>query len=318
MNNADGFKPIDTWRKEDVDKYLLSLREKNKESTIGIKKILLKQYFGWLGKPEIIKHIRVKLPKNHLKREDILAPEDVNKMVETIESPMYKALIVFLYESGVRISEALALTVTDIQDTDQGMIVSIKDEKTDNGYRSCIYPTSSQFIRNHITYSGLTKENKLFPISKSWANTMLKRIGKNAEIEKPITCHKFRHAQATDMVLRGYQESIIRKKLGWTDDSGMIARYQHLVDDDVIDATLEKNGQEIKKHPIVNVNTAEPLNIIDAGVQLRKLTEDNEELKNRLDILYDLMFTNVEGKVNFPKMNIMTEGEVKALFKNEK
>lgn len=76
---------------------------------------------------------------------------------------------------------------------------------------------------------------------------MLKIIANKTGIEKPVTCHKFRHAQATDMVVRGYQESIIRKKLGWTNDSRMIATYTHFVDDDVINATLEKSGQEVTK-----------------------------------------------------------------------
>jgi integrase/recombinase XerD len=283
LNAANEYKDIDTWNKEDVNKFLLSLSGKNKKSTIEIKKMLLKEYFIWLGKQEIVSHLHVDIPQNKLKREEILTTEDINKMIDITISPMFKALIVLLFESGARISEVIALTVDDIQDTNEGMIISVKSEKTDGNYRRSIYPLSSQYIRNYISYSGLKKGDKLFPITTTWSNIMIKRIAKEAGITKPVTCHKFRHAQATDMVIRGYQEGIIRKKLGWTNNSNMISRYTHLVDEDVIDATLEKNGQEVRKHPITNVNQAEPLNIIDAGMQLSKLSEENEDLKVKVE-----------------------------------
>ena len=108
------------------------------------------------------------------------------------------------------------------------------------------------------------------------------KIAENAGIEKHITPHKFRHAQATDMVRRGYQETIIRKKLGWTGSSNMIERYQHIVDDDVINATLEKTGTDIPRRPITNLKQAESLKIVDASMQLSKLSEENQELKERL------------------------------------
>ena len=66
--------------------------------------------------------------------------------------------------------------------------------------------------------------------------------GKKAGIAKPCNPYAFRHAQATNMIQLGYNEYIIRKKLGWSSDSKMIGRYIHCVDDDVIDATQEKNG----------------------------------------------------------------------------
>ncbi|HEX7628027.1 MAG TPA: hypothetical protein VF354_03800 [Candidatus Methanoperedens sp.] len=53
------------------------------------------------------------------------------------------------------------------------------------------------------------------------------------------------------MLLRRYQDPIIKKKHGWTADSRMIARYQHIVDDDVINAESEKkNGKDAINRPI--------------------------------------------------------------------
>ncbi len=288
--DIDRFKILDkTWTKADVDKYVLSLKEKNKPSSVEIKKMILKKFFQWSGKEDIINHLKIKRIKNSLKREDILDTNDVSKMIDATESPMYKALIAFLFESGARINEALNIKLNDIQETDQGMIINIPTKKTGDDYRRGIYPVSSGYIRNHIMYANITGKNRIFPITSGHANKMLQLIGKNAGIEKPVTCHKFRHAQATDMVVRGYQESIIRKKLGWTDSSRMIATYTHLVDDDVINATLEKSGQEIKPKPIANVKTAEPMNIVDIGGIVSRLVEKNAQLEEQIEALRDII-----------------------------
>lgn len=291
LKAANEYKPLHEWNKNDVNNYILFLKkEKYNTSTIEMNKIILKKFFKWCKKGKIIEHLQVKLPKSNLKRENILTVEDITKMIEATGSPMYKALIAFLFESGARISEVLQLTVKDTQETDQGMLISVIDIKTEKGYRQSIYPYSTGYIRNHISYSGLSKEDRLFSIGKTQVWRMLKQIGKKAGIEKPISAHKFRHAQATDMVLRNYQESTIRKKLGWTEDSRMIARYLHVVDDDVINATLEKNGINITKKSLTNIPIAEPLKLANASLQLKKsqdeieeLKKDNEELKNELE-----------------------------------
>jgi integrase/recombinase XerD len=243
LKDVNKFKNLEKpWIKEDVDKYVLSLKGKNKENSIETKKTIIKKYFQWCSREDIVKHLQINRPKCSLKREDILDTTDVSRMIDATESPLYKALISFLFESGARIGEVLRLKFNDIQETDEGMIINISATKTGNEYRRNIFPTSTQYIRNLIMYANLSDKNKLFYVTENAANRMLKKIGKKAGIKKPVSCHKFRHAQATDMVIRGYQESIIRKKLGWTDDSRMIATYTHLVDDDVINATLEKSG----------------------------------------------------------------------------
>lgn len=289
LNQANKFKKLPDWSKDDVNNYFLFLKNKDKESSIQIRKAILKRFFVWAGKGEIVQHLHIKMPKMPLKREDILTVEDINKMIDSTENHMYKALIAFLFESGARISEVLALKVDDITESDKGMIISIPESKTGKGYRRGLYVYSAQYIRNHITYAGLSRGDRLFPITKGQAWKIVKEIGKKAGIKKPISPHKFRHAQATDMVLRGYQETIIRKKLGWVGDSRMIARYQHIVDEDVINATMEKTGAAITKQPLANIKPAEPLKIADAAMQLAKLQEEVNELQDMKKVVDGLV-----------------------------
>ncbi len=285
IEEANRFKPLEEWQKDDVNKYILYLKTINKESSVETKKGVLKNFFKWAKKEDITENLKIKLIKNNLRREDILTTEDINKLIESTDSPMYKALIAFLFESGARINEALFVGVKNIQETDQGLIIGITATKTGNDIRESAYIFSAQYIRNHITYSALTAEDRLFPITDQAVQKMLNKLKIKADIKKPLSPHKFRHAQATDMLVRQYSELIIRKQMGWSDDSRMLSRYIHLVDQDVINARFEKSGLNTKNTTLPNIKTAEPLKIAEASLQLRKLTEENETLKEEMETI---------------------------------
>lgn len=292
------FKPIEAWTKKDVDGYILKLKdEKYSRATIEGRKTILKDFFKWAGKPEMVSHLDIKKVDTRLNKNDILDTSDVNKMIEATASPMYKSLIALLFESGARINEILKVRVKDCIETDKGMIVSVHQTKTGNDFRRILCVFSGQYIRNHITYSAKSKDDLLFDLTTVSVWEMLQKISKKAGIEKPVSCHKFRHAEATMMVQQGYNEAIIRKKLGWSPTSAMIARYQHLNDDDVINATAEKSGTGtiIPKKPIENIQQAEAIKIADASFQLSKLSEENSELKKRLDDMEQKRKTEIES-----------------------
>ncbi|VVB95112.1 Tyrosine recombinase XerA [uncultured archaeon] len=285
LKAANEYKPLEQWTKEDVTNYILSLEKDYSKATIELRKTVFKTLFKWYGKPEIVNHLKIKAVKTPLNRNDILTVEDVNLMIETTESPMYKALIALLFESGGRINEVLPITVEEVKETDKGMIIPLHQSKTGEDYRPVLCIFSAQYIRNHITYSALDKKDRLFPVVDVSVWEMLKKIGKKSGITKPISAHKFRHAQAVDMLKRGYQDQITKKKLGWKDDSKMLARYSHVVDDDVINATLEMAGADIPRQPVANLKQAESLKIADASMQFQKLAAENEDLKERIDQL---------------------------------
>lgn len=297
------FKSLDEWDNADAIKYILKLQKTSKPSTVEAAKIIMKVYFKWLQKPDVVANIKIKNIKNNLKREDILTIEDINKLIETTDSHMYKSLIALLFESGGRIGEILKIKAKDIQETDQGMIISIPQFKTGNDYRRVLCIFSAQYIRNYISYCALNKNDTLFDLSEVAVWRVLKKIGKKSDIEKPISAHKFRHAQATDMVLRGYQESVIKKKLGWTGDSRMIARYTHIADDDVIDATIEKAGGAIERKPLTTLKQPESIKIADASLQLSKLSEELQEVREENEKLRamfneDAIKAMIEARVN--------------------
>jgi integrase/recombinase XerD len=299
LEQANNFKPLKTWNKDDVNQYLIwsakeheividgkkKIFKANRKSTIEIKKTILKTFFKWAKKEDIVNHLKIEHIMPTLRRDDILTPDEINLMIETTPNIMYKALISLLFESGGRIHEVLPLKFEDIKETEKGMIIRIHATKTGDEYRSILCVFSAVYIRDLVSEKTLMKGDLLFNVKRSAVHQMLNIIAKKVGIEKPISPHKFRHAQAVDMLIRGYPDQITKKKLGWKGDSAMLARYSHIVDDDVIDATLEKAGVDAPKTKIINITQpkTEYVKPIDMAMQMQKLNSINEDLKEKME-----------------------------------
>ncbi len=280
LKRLDKYKSLDTITIDELKAYFKKLKTEMTESSFALHQIVIKKFYITIDKEELVSWIKKIKPKETLKSDDILSTDDINKMLEATDSHYYKAFIAFLYETGCRFSEAHALKYKDFIETDAGMIVNISTKKSDAGFRKTILPFSSQYIRNLKAYLSAKPEDIVFSVGNWASNDMLSKIATKAGITKAANCNKFRHAQATAMVQIGYNEAIIRKKLGWSQTSGMIARYQHLNDEDVIDATLSNTG----KIPAVRteIKEAEKLSLVDAAMQFSKLSDENETLKEEI------------------------------------
>jgi integrase/recombinase XerD len=281
---ANEWKHISEWSKDDVTEYILYLK-KERYSTGYVENVksLIKSFFIFHDKQDYVEKLKVKVEEKKLKKNEILTPADVDKLIEVATDNRYKALVALLFESGGRISEILNIKVKDIEETKKGMVIMIPATKTGEEYRPCACTNSAQYIRNHILYPSLKKNDFLFDISKVQVWLKLKEFGKLAGIDKPISAHRLRHAQATYMVRKGYNETIIRSKLGWKDDSAMIARYVHIDGLDVLNATYEKEGQEIVISPELteNIKLASPIAIADPSLEFQRINQENEQLKQR-------------------------------------
>ena len=282
---ANEWKPLPEWSKDDVTGYILHLkRERYSTGYVENVKSLIKSFFIFHKKQEFVEDLKIKIEDKKLKKTEILTPADIDKLIEVASDNRYKAMIALLFESGARISELLNIRVKDIEENSKGMVIMIPATKTGHDYRPCACVMSAQYIRNHILYPALKKNDLLFNISKVQVWLKLKEFGKMAGIDKPISAHKLRHAQATYMVRKGYNETIIRSKMGWTDDSGMIARYTHIDGQDVLNATYEKEGHELIISPdfTANIKLASPISIADPSLEFQRINQDNETLKAKI------------------------------------
>lgn len=89
-----------------------------------------------LGKPELIAFL--KLPKVYSPLPTVLSLDEVNALLRAIREPRYQAIAMVMYGAGLRIAEALALEVSDI-DGARGVII-VRHGKGNNARRQLHFP----------------------------------------------------------------------------------------------------------------------------------------------------------------------------------
>jgi len=255
LGRLDKFKPVEQINKADLIQYLNEF--KCTDGTRMLHSIIIKKFFKDTGRDEVAGWLKPKRPHETIKSDDILDAHDVNKMLEVTDSLYWKALIAILFETGARIGEIKSLKYKDFQDTESGIVVHIPTHKTNAGFRKMILINSSQYIRNLQNSVNGKPDDIVFSIGHRYTHEVLRDIGRAAGLRKRTNAHSFRHARAT-AAIGEMPEAIIRKMLGWSQNSTMISRYQHLSDNSVIDSQLGHTGDKkpVKLNPAEKVDLA--------------------------------------------------------------
>lgn len=280
LNRLNKFKDLDKITKSDLIKFFKDFV--GTDETKRLYQAKIKKFFTDQGKKDIVDWIKLLQIKESLNSDDILSTDDINALIESTDSIYFKAWISIAFESGARFNEIKQLRYKDFKETSEGLIVTIPTSKNDALRPAILLPASSNYVRNLKAHAMLNESDIVFPMSRQNTAKHLEEIQEKAGITKPITPHKFRHAQATDMVKRNYTDAIIKAKLGWKKNSRMASRYTHLDNQSVIEATLRNGGKIPDSKPITEIKPGNKVTLIDAAMQFSKLSEENRELKDRI------------------------------------
>ncbi len=159
-----------------------------------------------------------------------------------------------VYESGARISEILAVRIEDVKISAGEAKIRIPDNmegddiSSKTGSRSIVLIESVPYIEKWLSVN--QDLEKLFDIGYSGAEQMLQKMSSDAGITKKVHWHLLRNTRATEMARLGMQETAMKKRFGWTEDSAMIKRYISLTDDDADNSYREALGLGVKKKDI--------------------------------------------------------------------
>ncbi len=205
------------------------------------------------GKPQPRRVIAVKAPK---KLPRILAVAEAQSLVDACDRLRDRFLLCLLWETGVRIGEALGLRHVDICAAERE--VSIVSRVNDNGARSKsrdqrTIPVSAELIRLwgdylHSEYGDLDSDYvfvNLFAEPRGRALSypavydLVKRLRKRTGID--FDPHWCRHSSATRMLRDGVPIEVVSKLLGHSSVTTTLSIYGHLTAEDARQA-LEKVG----------------------------------------------------------------------------
>ncbi len=157
---------------------------------------------------------------------EILTPDDVRALaaqcsITSSSGLRHRALIVLLYRTGLRISEALALRPKDVN-LEIGS-VTVLHGKGDRLRTVGIDPGANPHIEAWIERRETLEPPSPAPLfrtlrggqmNSSDVRRLLPRLARRAGIEKRVHAHGFRHTHAYELVMEGVSMPIIQRQLG--------------------------------------------------------------------------------------------------------
>lgn len=201
--------------REDIRKFLLTLVERPASQKIHWAAIKF-LYTTTLRRPEEV--VDIPWPKIRQKLPDILSMNEVAILLTAIEPIMYRMVVMTTYAAGLRISEACALGVDDI-DSQRGLI-HVRDGKRGRDRYVVLSPRLLHCLRE---YWRITRPQGdfLFPgnqpgrhVNPRLIRNALKSAAKKVGIHKRVNPHQLRHAFATHLLENGTDIRVIQVLLG--------------------------------------------------------------------------------------------------------
>jgi len=156
-----------------------------------------------------------------------------------------QAIILFLLDTGLRVTEACGLTLTDVEMEDRLVHVQAANAKNRKprdvpfGRRVALalldyLATRPEAIPNDPLFSTMTRRDHFTEehFSRQHLGRHLTRIGQRAGISGRANPHRFRHTFATEFLRNGGDVHVLQKLLGHA-SLEMVWRYVHYVQADI-------------------------------------------------------------------------------------
>lgn len=160
------------------------------------------------------KLFRVKAPK---KLPNILSKEEIKNIFDSIDNLKHKAILMTIYAAGLRVSEAVKLTVQDIDS--KNMQIIIREGKGKKDRYSMLSEANLKILREywkkykpkHFLFEGKIPETHISPRSVQKIFSLAKD---KCGIKKKASVHTLRHSFATHLLEAGTDICYIQRLLG--------------------------------------------------------------------------------------------------------
>ncbi|MEO5509894.1 MAG: site-specific tyrosine recombinase XerD [Longimicrobiales bacterium] len=219
----------------DVREYAYQLKDRGlQSSSIRRKLSAIRTYYAFLvaeGHVTVDPTERVDLPRPWRKLPNVLGRDDVVKLLEAPDpgDRFYwrdRALLEFIYASGVRVGELIALKVRNV-DIPEGLAVV-----EGKGNKERVVPVGRSALQALVVYlreirpgmlRGRDTEGVVFlnargePLTRMGAWKILRKHVTRAGIKSRVTPHTLRHSFATHLLEGGADLAAVQEMLGHAD-----------------------------------------------------------------------------------------------------
>ncbi len=210
--------PPDRLGPEEVRAYLVDMVQRRRVSWSLYNQTLCALRFYYhttLGRDHLLKSIPC--PKGQKRFPVVLSTNEVSRFLDVITNLKHRAMFMTAYSAGPRVSELVALRVSDIDSS--RMLIRIRQGKGRKDryvkladrllvvlrdYWKAYHPTAWLFPGKHHDR----------PIHRVTVAIVCRQIGKRAGLRKRVTVHMLRHSYATHLLDAGTDLRIIQALLG--------------------------------------------------------------------------------------------------------
>lgn len=212
-------KPIDKIESSDISRYLLTYKRIRKISNATLKGVraVFSSFFSWTrdhNKISVNPMSQVETIKVEKKIKKSFSDEECEMLLRSCTKLRDKAILEFLYSTGVRVSELTRLNIEDIHFVQKDLTVYGKGNKERVVY---INDKTNMYLKEYLN-SRMDENPALFVgvkkpysrLTKSGIENVVREIGKKAGVEKAHP-HRFRRTTITNALNRGMplQETMV-------------------------------------------------------------------------------------------------------------
>ncbi len=229
-----------------------------------------------------------------------LTEHDVKKLCNRAKFK-YKALMLFLFDTGIRAPTELSNVLVSDLNKDYSEL-HIRDEISKIIGRKIKLMLCPEILKEHIKENHLSQEDYLFKISPSVTNQYLKRLAKKVlgdnissggKRYSELTLYDFRHSSACYWLPRYKQQSALQYRFGWKKNDKVFEYTDFLglndtitEEDLMLDISITEHERRLKK-------TEQEKKLLQERVQ--SLETQMKQILERTEVLAEMM-TNQKPK----------------------
>ena len=216
-------KPVTQISTADIRKYL-AVYSHLKPGTISSKLIVLRSFFNWLVREEILLRnptLKIRMPKQPKRLREGLTVEELELVREACETVRERAIIEVFYSTGCRLSEIRRLDIKDINWQDMSTYVVGKGDKERKVYLSF---KALYFLKKYLKSreddcpalfaTERVYEGKSRRLSNRGIQYAVDKIEQRADISKKLHPHILRHTFALLSMESGMEIADLQHLLG--------------------------------------------------------------------------------------------------------